>query len=114
VTTYEMNDYKHVKYEGDFYLIPDLQYVEYMSIPRNSTRPKVDPYKFSVAKISSYEKKPYITLTNYEFEYDVGFKRDWIDLVEAINEGIRLWHKDKERKPKKKKGRFEKIVGRLL
>ncbi len=110
MTTYETNAYKYVKYEGDFYIIPDFHYEEYMSIPRNTTRPRVDPYKFSVAKISSYEKKPYVTLTNYEFEYDVGFKRDWIDLVEAINHGLRLWEKSRERKPKKKKSWLRNLI----
>ena len=110
MTTYETNSYKYVKYEGDFYIIPDFHYEEYMSIPRNTTRPRVDPYKFSVAKISSYMKKPYVTLTNYEFEYDVGYKRDWVDLVEAINHGIYLWEKSRERKPKKKKSWLRSLV----
>ena len=108
MTTYNSTSYKYVKYDSDWYVIPDFHYEEYMSIPRNSIRPKVDPYKFSVAKISSYEKKPYVTLTNYEFEFDVGFQRDWIDLVEAINEGLRLWKKDRER-PLKKKSRWEQV-----
>lgn len=113
MTTYNYNDFKFVKYDGELFIIPNFHYDEYMSVPRNSTLPKIDPYKYSVAKISTYEKKPYITLTNYEFEYDVGFKRDWIDLVEAINEALRLWQKSKERRPKKdKKGKF--MVGNIF
>ncbi len=85
-------------------MLTQEQHIEFMSIERDLTRPTVDPYKFSVAMLTYFRKKIYITLTNYEFEFNVGFKRDWIALVEGINEGIRIFEEEIETMKKIKDG----------
>lgn len=103
------NDFQYAYHDRNFYVIPKENYIEFKSITRDKVTPTVNPYKFSVAMLSQFRKKIYITLTNYEFEYDVGFKRDWIALTEGINEGIRLFEEliaRRKLKPKKKRKRF--------
>jgi hypothetical protein len=107
------NDFSYVEHDHKFYVMPAEMYEEYMEMPRTTSTlnftKKVNPYKYSVAMLSRWRKKIYITLTNYEFEYDVGFKRDWIELVEAVNEGIRIYEElieMRKQKPKKKRKRF--------
>ena len=92
--------FKHVKYKGAWYVLGEEEYIEYMNIPRDLTNPTVDPYKFSVAMIwYTVRKMPYVTLiTGYESNFEVGLKRDWIAFVEAINEGIKLFQKDIDRR----------------
>ncbi len=101
------NYYQYAYHDRKFYVMPKENYIEFKSITRDGVTPTVNPYKFSVAMLSQFRRKIYITLTNYEFEYDVGFKRDWIALLEGINEGIRLFEeliaRRKEVVPKKKK-----------
>lgn len=101
MTTLNINDFRYAYYDRKFYVIPLDRYEEFMNIKRDKITPKVDPYKFSVAMLSQFRKRIYITLTNYEFEYDVGFKRDWIALVEGVNEGMRLFEEHIERRKKK-------------
>lgn len=103
---YPENEYQYVYYDRKFFVIPKDYYEEYMSMKRDSVTPKVDPYKFSVAMISRVSRRMYITLTNYEFEYDVGFKRDWTALKEGVDDGLRLFQElidSHKQKPKKKK-----------
>lgn len=95
--------YKYIWYDGNFWVLPSWQYEEFMNIPRNRITPRVDPYKFSVAMISLFRKKLYVTMTNRYGDFEVGFKRDWIALFEAINEGIRLFEEEIERRKLKKK-----------
>jgi hypothetical protein len=106
MTTYDYNPYKYVKYESNFFVLPDELYTEFMNIPRNSTNPRVDPYKYSVAMLTSTKRGIVISLTNYEFEHTVGYKRDWIAMIEAIDEGIRRFEiiiEERKKKKKKKK-----------
>ena len=103
------NDYQYVYYDSKFFVMAKELYEEYMNTKRAGVMSKVDPYKFSVAMLSQFRKRIYITLINYEFSYDVGFKRDWIALKEGIDEGVRLFEELIERrkqKPKKKRKRF--------
>jgi hypothetical protein len=106
------NDFSYVEHDRKFFVMPAEMYEEYMQMPRTTSTlnftKKVDPYKYSVAMLSRFKKKIYITLTNYEFEYDVGFKRDWIELVEAVNEGIRIYEEliESRKKVPKKRKRF--------
>jgi len=104
--------YKYIWYSGNFWVLPTWQYEEFMSIPRNSTAPTQDPYKFSVAMLSRFRGRIYVTLTQrHEGDFEVGFMRDWIAFVEAITEGIHLYKEEIEkRRPEKiKKKRRLKI-----
>lgn len=96
--------YHFVMYKRELYILDNAEWVEYKTIPRTVTE-KFDPYKFSVCKLSTFKNKVYINLINYEFEFPIGFKRDWEALKESIDEGIRIYREylDKPKKQKKKK-----------
>lgn len=101
--------YKYIWYDRDFWVLPTWQYEEIMNIPRNKVTPTIDPYKFSVAKLSRFRGKIYITMTQrHEGDFEVGFERDWIAFTEAITEGIRLYKEEIERRklPGKEKKRW--------
>jgi len=104
-------NYYYVKYRRDFYVLHQLEYQEFTEIPRSASQPTIDPYKFSVAKISQFRYRSYVTLTNYEFENPIGFKRDWTAFKEAIDEGLRLHQEylDSIERPKEEKSRWEKV-----
>ncbi len=90
--------YKHVKYKGAWYVMHTEQHIEFMNIPRDSTNPIVDPYKFSVAMLTRRKKRIYVALiTGSNYEFDIGIKREWIAFVEAINEGMKLFQEDIDR-----------------
>ncbi len=107
------NEYQYVYHEKKFYVMSRELYIEYKNIPRdtstNNFTSKVNPYKFSVAMLSRFRKRIYVTLTNYEFEYDIGFKQDWILFKDGVDEGIRMFEdliEKMKQKPKKKRKRF--------
>ena len=98
--------YEYIMYDNKFWVIPEWQYEEFMSIERNSTNPTVNPYKFSVAMISMFRNKLYITMTQrHEGDFEVGFKRDWKALYEAINEGMRIYQEIMDSRKTTKKGK---------
>lgn len=106
--------YHFIMYKKELYVLDHAEWMEYKTIPR-TTIDKFDPYKFSVAQLSSFKNKVYVTLTNYEFEFPIGFKRDWEALKESIDEAIRIYREylDRPKTDPKKKGGWA-FVERML
>lgn len=100
------DEYHYVKYRWQWFVLGRDSYEEFMSIPRDSTVPFVDPYKFSVAMLSKKGRQIHVTLiTGYEYDFEIGIKRDWIAFVEAIYKGIEMFEADIDRQIEIKKFR---------
>lgn len=108
-----MYEYKYVKYENQYFILDPNNFEEYMNEERSSSRPTIDPYKYSVAMLSNHRGRVFVSLTiNFITEFTIGFKRDWNAFKEAIDEGIRIFEEEIEEKKRQKqlKGKKGKVL----
>lgn len=105
--------YHYIYYNDSMYIMANEEWEDYEKIEKED----FDPFKFSIAVIMNISDKANVRLINTDVSniLDVGIKRDWTELKETIDEGLRLMQKTidlNKNKRRKMKGN-KQFVGAL-